>query len=84
MKAVVMIMFLDGVAAGVFSSSIPNLVPPGNDDDTANKLAGITMISLGVGSVVGAFFNGQFTDKNGLLFTAKIGIFFGWLLVIAL
>ena len=55
MKAVVLIKVIDGIASGVYSSSIPNLVPPGYDDDTANKLAGLAMTSLGIGSLIAAF-----------------------------
>ena len=76
MKAVMILIIMDGIATGVYSSSIPSLVPPGYDDDTANKIAGITMVSLGVGSVIGAYFNGKFTDKVGYLLSGKIGIFF--------
>ena len=34
------------------------------------------MTSLGVGSVVGAFFNGKFTDKVGLLISGRFGLIF--------
>ena len=79
MYAVLILIVMDGIATGVYSSSIPSLVPPDIDDDMVNKIAGITMISLGVGSVIGAFLNGKAVDRLGELLSGKLGLLF-WII----
>lgn len=65
---------MDGLATAVYSSEVTKLVPEDTAADMVDKLAGITMISLGVGSVIGGFICGVVADKAGGLLAGRIGL----------
>ncbi len=57
------------------------MIPGDVEKDMVNKYAGIAMILLGVGSVIGGYLCGIMADKFGALISGRAGITF-WLLSI--
>lgn len=82
MYAVLIMMMMDGLATAIYSSEVTKLVPSDTAPDMVDKMAGITMISLGVGSVIGGFISGVIADKKGGLFAGRLGLVF-WVLCCA-
>lgn len=74
MYAVLLVMILDGYCTAVYSSEIPKLIPPDTDPDQVDKLAGITIIVLGVGSVIGSLSCGKVADKCGGLLAGRANL----------
>ena len=74
MYAVLVMMMMDGLATAVYSSEVTKLVPSDTAPDMVDKIAGITMISLGVGSVIGGFICGVVADKKGGMFAGRLGL----------
>jgi MFS family permease len=74
MYAVIFLMFMDGFGYGIMSSGITSLIPSKIDPESIDKIAGIIMISLGVGAVIGGYLVGIIADKAGGLFSGRLGI----------
>lgn len=74
MKAVLLVLLLDGFALGIYSSEITKLLPEEPDPDYLNKLAGLAMITLGVGSTFGGLLSGWVADKSGTLVSGRSGL----------
>ena len=51
-------------------------MPLSTPDDKVDEIAGIIIISLGVGSVIGAYLCGIIADKIGGLFSGRLGLVF--------
>jgi len=74
MYAILTMLMLDGLAYGVFSSEIVKLVPEDVEEDMVYRMAGLTMISLGVGSVFGGYLCGVSSDKFGTFQSGKMSL----------
>jgi predicted MFS family arabinose efflux permease len=74
MYPVLLVLVIDGVSLGVYSSEITHLIPKDTDPDLVNKVAGVAMIVLGVGSTVGGFACGKVADWAGGLFAGRLGL----------
>lgn len=75
MWAVLLMMVIDGLSLGVYSSQIPHLMPPDIESTMVNKVAGIAMITLGIGAVCGGFLCGPLSDRKGSLLAGRVGLF---------
>lgn len=76
MRMLLLVLVIDGVALGFYSSEIPHLifVEEGTSKDDLNKLAGYLMISLGIGSTLGSTLFGKIADKKDTLFTGRLSL----------
>lgn len=85
MYPVLIVLVIDGLAMGFYSSEIPHLIPSDTPSDIVDKMTGITNISMGVGATLCGFLSGFISDKLGELKTGRIGLgiyFFSCLVVV--
>lgn len=74
MYPVLLLLVIDGLSLGIYSSEITHLIPPDTPSEDVNKIAGITMITLGVGSTIGGFISGIAADKTGMIIAGRLGL----------
>jgi predicted MFS family arabinose efflux permease len=74
MKMVLLILVIDGVSLGIYSSEIPHLIFSDADKSEINKLAGYLMIALGAGATIGGLILGKIGDRKSTLFTGRLGL----------
>ena len=74
MWPVLLVLVIDGLALAFYSSEIPHLFPDGVDDDLLNKLAGLAVISMGIGSTISGFLCGIIADRRGDLLAGTLGL----------
>ena len=75
MKAVLLMLVIDGLSLAVYSSQITHLIPRDTPQESLNKLAGLSTISLGVGATIGGFLSGAAADRLGGLVSGRICLF---------
>ena len=63
MKAVLIMLGIDGVALGFVSSMILHLIPSTGNLNHDHSRAGVLQIFMGTGACIGGFFSGFLTDK---------------------
>ena len=66
------LLIIDGIALGFYSSEIPHLIHSNASKSEINKLAGYLLISLGVGATVGGLILGKISDLQSTLFTGRL------------
>ncbi len=76
MYPIILFLVVDGISLGIYSSEITHLIPSDVDPDSVNKIAGIAMITLGVGSILGGFLSGKISDKLGTINAGRLAICF--------
>lgn len=74
MYPVLLILVIDGLSLGIYSSEITHLIPPDTPSEDVNKIAGVTMITLGVGSTIGGFVSGIAADRIGTIVAGRLGL----------
>lgn len=74
MYPVLAILVIDGISLGIYSSEITHLIPPDTPADQVNKMAGVTLIALGVGSTIGGYISGIVADKAGTVVAGRLGL----------
>ena len=77
MKMLFLVLIIDGVSLGVYSSEIPHLIFSDGDKSEINKLAGYLMIFLGAGATVGGLVLSKIGDSKSTLFTGRLGLLLG-------
>jgi predicted MFS family arabinose efflux permease len=85
MYPVLLVLVIDGLSLAFYSSEIPHLFPDDTDKDILNKLAGLAVISMGLGSTIGGYLCGIIADKKNNLFsgtTGFLGFIFSCLVVL--
>jgi len=75
MYPVLLVLVIDGLSLAFYSSEIPHLFPYEPDKDLLNKLAGLAVISMGVGSTIGGYLCGLVADKKGSRFAGDVGLY---------
>lgn len=77
MKMLLLVLIIDGVSLGVYSSEIPHLIFSSGDKSEINKLAGYLMIFLGAGATIGGLILSKIGDTKSTLFTGRLGLLLG-------
>ena len=63
MIPVILILVLDGISLGIFSNQVVKLIPYEDSKQNLNKKAGIVVILMGIGTIIGGYLSGIISDK---------------------
>lgn len=74
MKILLLLLIIDGISLGFYSSEITHLIHSNADKSQINKLSGYLLISLGVGATIGGLILGKISDLKSTLFTGRLSL----------